>query len=119
MNASMGGYFSGDATPVYGVSKTAVMGLVKSAALECGKKKHGRIRVNGICPGVIKTRFAGYQWQEDPAEEKARVGSYMLGRLGEPEECGRVVAFLCSDEASYMTGENLQIAGGAMVGSRL
>ena len=60
MNASMGGYFSGDATPVYGVYT--------------------------LC------------WV--PAEEKARVGSYMLGRLGEPEECGRVVAFLCSDEAS-------------------
>jgi len=117
MNASMGGYFPGDATPIYGVSKTAVMGLVKAAALELGHPKF-QIRVNGICPGVIKTRFAGYQWQ-DPAEEKKRIGSYMLRRLGEPDEVGRVVAFLCSDEASYMTGENFQISGGSMVGSRL
>ena len=43
----------------------------------------------------------------------------MLRRLGEPDEVGRVVAFLCSDEASYMTGENFQISGGSMVGSRL
>ena len=47
------GYFPGDATPIYGVSKTAVMGLVKAAALELGHPKF-QIRVNGICPGVIK-----------------------------------------------------------------
>lgn len=116
MNASMGGFSPGGGLPIYGMSKTAVMGLVKAAASEFGPTRG--IRVNGICPGLIQTRFAG-ELYKDPKMRKIQEAQYHLRRLGTPDDIGGVVAFLCSDEAKYITGDNFQIAGGAMTGSRL
>eukprot|EP00747_Dinoflagellata_sp_TGD_P169843 gnl/TRDRNA2_/TRDRNA2_199873_c0_seq1.p1 gnl/TRDRNA2_/TRDRNA2_199873_c0~~gnl/TRDRNA2_/TRDRNA2_199873_c0_seq1.p1 ORF type:complete len:246 (+),score=43.31 gnl/TRDRNA2_/TRDRNA2_199873_c0_seq1:25-738(+) len=116
MNASMGGFTPGGGLPIYGMSKTAVMGLVKAAASELGPTRG--IRVNGICPGIIMTRFAGELWKDEKQRKRDSM-NYHLRRLGTPQDIGGVVAFLCSDEAAYITGDNFQIAGGAMIGSRL
>jgi len=106
-NASLGGYIPLMPTPVYGLSKTLLLGLVKSLASELGPRG---IRVNGIAPGVIKTRLAGYQTDGDIA--KGRIALTSLRRLGEPQEVGDVVTFLLSSGASYLTGENIPITGG-------
>ena len=67
------------------------------------------IRVNAVAPAVVKTRFAEalYDGRED-----AVAADYPLGRLGEPEDIGNLVAFLLSDEASWITGEMVVADGG-------
>jgi len=114
LNASIGGYFPAPPTPVYGLSKTTLLGLVKALAIELGSKG---IRVNGVAPGVIKTRLAGYQTEGKLGEERSN--GTMLKRLGEPREIGEPVAFLLSQASSYVTGETLVISGGSFVGSKL
>jgi len=114
LNASVGGYMPSPPTPVYAISKTALLGMVKALAVELGVKG---IRVNGVAPGVIKTRLAGYQTSGKIAEERSN--ATFLKRLGEPREIGDAVAFLLSDAASYLTGETLTISGGMSTGSRL
>eukprot|EP00756_Hemistasia_phaeocysticola_P051587 Hpha_TRINITY_DN26764_c0_g1::TRINITY_DN26764_c0_g1_i1::g.138919::m.138919/K11147/DHRS4; dehydrogenase/reductase SDR family member 4 len=114
LNASLGAYYPGPPTPAYGISKTAVLGLMKSLAIELGSSG---IRVNAVAPMVIKTRMAGYQTTGKLAEERAKIA--MLKRLGEPREVGDVVRFLLSEEASYITGESFQISGGSTIGARL
>ena len=69
------------------------------------------IRVNGIAPGVIKTNFSKALWEnEDLLKESNEV---FMKRIGYPEEVAGAAAFLCSDDASYMTGETLIIDGGS------
>eukprot|EP01062_Namystynia_karyoxenos_P062474 TRINITY_DN55362_c0_g1_i1.p2 TRINITY_DN55362_c0_g1~~TRINITY_DN55362_c0_g1_i1.p2 ORF type:complete len:290 (+),score=114.31 TRINITY_DN55362_c0_g1_i1:93-872(+) len=114
INSSTGAYVPGPPTPVYGISKTALLGLMKSLAMELGPSG---IRVNAVAPGVIKTRLAGYQTTGKLAEERS--AATMLRRLGEPREIGDVVRFLMSDDASYLTGETMQVSGGMMAASRL
>ena len=69
------------------------------------------IRVNGIAPGVIKTNFSKALWEnEDLLKENNDV---FMKRIGYPEEIAGTAAFLCSDDASYMTGETLIVDGGS------
>merc|ERR1712216_975890 len=114
LNASMGGYTPYPPTPVYGLSKTTLLGMVKSLACELGPKG---IRVNGVAPGVIKTRLAGYQTEGELGAQRASMS--FLKRLGEPREIGDVVAFLLSPASSYLTGESLVAKGGGCGMSRL
>lgn len=96
----------------YGVTKTALIGLTKALALELAKDN---IRVNGIAPGVIKTKMSKVLWDGDGDEgERAIVENQeiLLGRLGVPEDCAGTVAFLVSDDAAYITGETVVVAGG-------
>ena len=97
--------------PAYVASKHAIVGLTKTAALEYGKQG---IRVNAVCPGVIRTpmidRFTG----NDKAVEKQFVEMEPIGRLGEPEEVASAVVWLCSDTASFVTGTALPVDGGWM-----
>uniref|UniRef100_A0A8C9PE84 Dehydrogenase/reductase SDR family member 4 n=1 Tax=Spermophilus dauricus TaxID=99837 RepID=A0A8C9PE84_SPEDA len=79
----------------YNVSKTALLGLTKTLAVELAPKN---IRVNCLVPGFIKTDFS-------------RVVSTEKSFLGKPEDCAGLVSFLCSPDASYITGENIVIAG--------
>merc|ERR1719219_534129 len=93
---------------IYGVSKAAMMSLVKHASPELAERG---IRINGVLPGVIKTDFSQILW-----DEKDPVGMHMLDqfdmkRAGTPMEVANLVNFLCSDEASYITGENYTICG--------
>ncbi|CAG7821481.1 unnamed protein product [Allacma fusca] len=69
------------------------------------------IRVNCICPGVIRTTFS--KMLTDTPEIHERITEQTdLRRVGNPDEIGGIVSFLCSDDASYITGENIVVAGG-------
>ncbi|KAI4876628.1 hypothetical protein NFI96_020562 [Prochilodus magdalenae] len=92
----------------YSVSKTALLGLTRALAPELAQSN---IRINCVAPGIIKTRFSSALWQsEDVTNEFMKQLS--IKRLGKPEDIGDVVAFLCSDEASYITGETITVTGG-------
>ncbi|XP_004694680.1 PREDICTED: dehydrogenase/reductase SDR family member 2, mitochondrial isoform X1 [Condylura cristata] len=92
---------------VYNVSKTALLGLTRTLALELAPKD---IRVNCLVPGVIKTNFSKVIYKNDAFwsnfQEKQQ-----LKRIGQPEDCAGIVSFLCSPDASYITGENIVVAG--------
>uniref|UniRef100_A0A3P9H899 Dehydrogenase/reductase (SDR family) member 4 n=1 Tax=Oryzias latipes TaxID=8090 RepID=A0A3P9H899_ORYLA len=106
--SSVAGYQPMQALGPYSVSKTALLGLTRALAPELA---HSNIRVNCVAPGIIKTRFSSALWQnEDLLEEFKKQLS--IKRLGEPEEIGGVIAFLCSQDASYITGETITVTGG-------
>ena len=81
------------------------------AALEYGKQN---IRINAVCPGPIRTPMMGRLLQNRPDAEQRFARSEPLKRLGEPEEIGEAVAWLCSDRASYVTGLPMPVDGGFM-----
>ncbi|XP_050311809.1 dehydrogenase/reductase SDR family member 4 [Anthonomus grandis grandis] len=92
----------------YSVSKTALLGLTKAAAVQLAQEN---ITVNSVCPGVIETRFSAAITQEGPAREVS-LSQIPMGRFGVPDDVSGSVAFLASDDGSYVTGENLVISGG-------
>lgn len=93
----------------YSVSKTALLGLCKSMSLELGVDK---IRVNLVAPGVIKTKFSELLWNADDSASEYFKSMTHLKRLGDAEELGGIVSFLVGPDASYITGENIVVAGG-------
>ncbi|XP_028846007.1 dehydrogenase/reductase SDR family member 4 [Denticeps clupeoides] len=106
--SSIAGYQPMQALGPYSVSKTALLGLTRALAPDLA---NSNIRVNCVAPGIIKTRFSSALWQsEDLVDELKKQLS--IKRLGEPEEIGGVIAFLCSDDASYITGETVMVTGG-------
>jgi len=92
----------------YSVSKTALLGLTKVLAQQLGPDN---IRVNCVAPGIIRTKFSQALTSTPEIAEKV-VENVPLGRVGEPDEIGGLVSFLCSKDASYITGENFVVAGG-------
>ena len=92
----------------YAISKLAVIGLVRNLAAEYGAKK---IRVNAICPAIIKTDFAKALWDDD-TKAKDAIAKIPLGRLGEPEDLQGLAVFLASNASSYITGQAMTICGG-------
>lgn len=98
----------------YNASKGGIVALVKSAAIDLGG--HG-IRANAVAPGMIRTR-ANYI-TEDPVAGPAYLERVPLARFAEPREMAAVVAFLASDDASYVTGELLVADGGTTIGVTL
>ncbi|KAM3857285.1 dehydrogenase/reductase SDR family member 4-like [Diretmus argenteus] len=106
--SSVAGYQPMQALGPYSVSKTALLGLTRALAPELA---NSNIRVNCVAPGVIKTNFSSALWQnEDIVDEFKKQLS--IKRLGQPEEIGGVIAFLCSKDASYITGETITVTGG-------
>lgn len=89
----------------YGVSKAAVVNLTIQLASELGPE----IRVNAVAPAVIKTDFARTLYE---GREEQVADGYVLKRLGVPEDVAAPVAFLLSDDASWITGQTLVINGG-------
>jgi 3-oxoacyl-[acyl-carrier protein] reductase len=90
----------------YGASKAGIIGFTKSLARELGSRS---VRANVVAPGYVNTRLT------DVLPEEARgamLSNTPLGRLGEPEDVAGAVRFLCSDEASFITGEVLLVDGG-------
>jgi 3-oxoacyl-[acyl-carrier protein] reductase len=90
----------------YGASKAGIIGFTKSLARELGSRG---VRANVVAPGYVKTQLTDVL-PEDAT--KAMLDNTPLGRLGDPEDVAGAVRFLCSDEASFITGEVLLVDGG-------
>lgn len=105
--ASIGGLRPGLGLGVYNVTKAGVIMLTRQLARELG----GKVRVNAVAPGLIKTRFAEALWSNEAILDRV-LASNPMGRIGVPDEVAGVVAFLVSDAASYVNGEVVVIDGG-------
>jgi len=106
--ASVGGLRPGFGLGVYNVTKAGVIMLTRQLARELG----GKVRVNAIAPGLVKTRFAEALWGNEAILERV-LASNPMGRIGLPDEIAGAVAFLASDAASYINGEVIVIDGGS------
>jgi len=97
-------------THAYAASKGAVLALTRAMAVSYGRD---RIRVNAICPGLIRTRLTADI--AGGAERRAKEGHGIpIGRIGEPEDIARCALFLASDDASFITGTQIVVDGGAL-----
>jgi NAD(P)-dependent dehydrogenase (short-subunit alcohol dehydrogenase family) len=105
--ASMGGIRSTGVIGAYGASKAALIRLTEELAWQLGPK----VRVNAVAPGVVKTKFAEALWS---GREEESAQYYPMKRLGTPEDVASLVAFLCSDAASWITGETVRVDGGML-----
>lgn len=110
--SSVTGLLGSGGAAAYSASKHGVIGLTKSAALENAKSG---IRVNAVCPAVIETPMADRLFGA-PKVHQSAVNSHPIGRLGKPIEIAEAVLWMCSDRASFMTGQALVIDGGFMAG---
>ena len=90
----------------YAASKAGIIGFTKSLARELGSRG---VRANVVAPGYVKTQFTDVLPEE---ATQAMLQNTPLGRLGEPQDIAGAVRFLCSDEASFITGEVLLVDGG-------
>lgn len=96
-------------SPAYVASKHGMIGLTKTTALEVAANG---VRVNAVCPGVIRTAMVNRAVAQRPELEEGLLASTPMGRLGAPDEIARAVLWLCSDEASFVTGAALPVDGG-------
>jgi NAD(P)-dependent dehydrogenase (short-subunit alcohol dehydrogenase family) len=110
--SSIGGMAFEPNLGLYNTTKAALIHVTKQLALELSP----RVRVNAICPGVVRTRLAEALWKD---HEQAVSAATALGRIGEPTDVASAVGFLVSDEASWITGETLVIDGGQLLGNAL
>jgi len=95
-------------SPIYSASKAAVVGLTKSAALEFAPKG---VRINAICPAIIETDMTE-QIRGDEQSRAYLLSRHPVGRFGQSEEVAASVLYLCSPEASFITGVALPLDGG-------
>jgi meso-butanediol dehydrogenase/(S,S)-butanediol dehydrogenase/diacetyl reductase len=101
----------------YAASKHGMIGLTRSAAIEFGPH---RITVNAVCPNHVTTGLGSVQNEYRARQKGLSVEAYLaemrgripLGRVGLPEDTAKACAFLCSDEAQYITGEGVNVSGG-------
>lgn len=106
--SSIGAFYPLPGLGPYNVSKTALLGLTKNLALELAQKN---IRVNCLAPGLIKTNFSNMLWVDKAREDSIKEFMH-IRRIGKPEECAGIVSFMCSEDASYITGETVVVGGG-------
>jgi NAD(P)-dependent dehydrogenase (short-subunit alcohol dehydrogenase family) len=111
--ASITGLVGAVGAAAYSASKHGVIGLTQTAALE--NAKNG-IRVNAVCPGFTQTPMADRALRV-PSVYKYVVSCHPIGRLGKPTEIAEAVVWMCSDRASFMTGQSLILDGGFLAGS--
>ena len=97
----------------YSASKHGVIGLTQTAALENAKTG---IRINAVCPGFTETPMSDRVFRA-PGVHKYVLSCHPIGRLGRPAEIAEAVLWMCSDRASFMTGQSLVLDGGFLAGS--
>jgi NAD(P)-dependent dehydrogenase (short-subunit alcohol dehydrogenase family) len=102
--ASVGGLRPSPITGSYNIYKAGLVHMTRQLALELAPS----IRVNGVAPGVVKTRLSEMLWQDEPAAARM----HPLGRLGTPEDVAAAIVFLASDAAGWITGVTLPVDGG-------
>jgi NAD(P)-dependent dehydrogenase (short-subunit alcohol dehydrogenase family) len=110
--ASITGLVGAAGAAAYSASKHGVMGLTKSAALETARN---RIRINAVCPAVIETAM-GERLFGAPPTHKYVLSCHPIGRFGRTAEVAEAVVWMCSDRASFMTGQSLVLDGGFLAG---
>ncbi len=110
--ASLLGLIGSAGVGAYSASKHGVVGLTKTAALENAKSG---IRINAVCPGFVETPMSDRTLRV-PSVHKYVVGLHPVGRLGRPSEIAEAVVWMCSDRASFMTGQSLVLDGGFLAG---
>ncbi len=110
--SSVTGLVGSGGAAAYSASKHGVIGLTKSAALETAKSG---IRVNAVCPAVVETPMEKRLFSAPPVH-KAVLASHPIGRFGRPAEIAEAVVWMCSDRASFMTGQSLVLDGGFLAG---
>lgn len=112
--ASVVGQIPSPGIAAYSVSKKALLGVSELFAKECAPKS---IRVNAVAPGFIDTSFSSVLTSNDSIRQNLESQIYM-NRIGKPEEVAGVTSFLCSEDASYITGAVMNVNGG-MSGSSI
>jgi|SRR5579875_1173430 len=106
--ASVDGLAPAPTEALYAAAKAAVLSLTRTLAYELGT--HG-IRVNAIAPGIIETEMTA-PWISTPDQWTERASFYPLNRLGKPEDVASAAIYLCSDDASWVSGVTLPVCGG-------
>jgi len=110
--SSVAGLMGAAGASAYVASKHAVIGLTRTAALECAKSG---IRVNAVCPAVIETAMAERAFG-DPEVSKWVLAQHPISRFGKPLEIAEAVLWMCSEKASFMTGHYIVLDGGMRAG---
>jgi NAD(P)-dependent dehydrogenase (short-subunit alcohol dehydrogenase family) len=108
--SSLGGLVGGAERGIYHAAKHGVLGFTKSAALEYAARG---IRINAICPGLIQTPMSDQMVAAGQGEAlRTLEKSIPMARVGLPREIASAVLWLCSDAASYVTGQSISVDGG-------
>ncbi|MEZ5892850.1 MAG: SDR family oxidoreductase [Parvularculaceae bacterium] len=110
--SSIGGFVGSSVIGAYNISKAADLQLARNLAVEVGPDN---IRVNCICPGIVKTYFAEALWK-DPKIEKMMTQRLPLRRFGEPDDIAGAAVFLASPAGRWMTGQAMIVDGGTLIG---
>jgi NAD(P)-dependent dehydrogenase (short-subunit alcohol dehydrogenase family) len=109
-NSSIAGVMGSPTRSIYGASKFGVIGLTRSSALEYASRG---IRINAVCPGAIETPMVADMVAKGWITMEDMVSGNPMKRLGKPEEIASTVLWLCSDGASFVTGQAISVDGGA------
>ena len=107
--ASVHGFLMAPKRLIYEAGKAAVIGMTKQMAIDFGPEG---IRVNAICPGHILTEGLAKMWEGNEEGLKFFEDQYPVRRVGKPEDIANAIAFLCSEDASFITGHSLFVDGG-------
>lgn len=107
--ASVAGLYGNPGQINYSASKAAIIGMTKTVAKELGARN---VTVNAVAPGFIKTPMTDALTEE---QRNKMLELVAMKRYGNPEEVASVISFLCSEDASYVTGQTIEISGGLMM----
>jgi NAD(P)-dependent dehydrogenase (short-subunit alcohol dehydrogenase family) len=110
--ASIAGLMGSAGAAAYSASKHGVIGLTKTAALETARSG---IRINAVCPAAIETSMAQRLFGASEVHKNV-LAHHPIGRFGRPREVAEAVVWMCSDRASFMTGQSLVLDGGFLAG---
>lgn len=113
ITSSTGAFAASTTLGTYSISKLAVIGLVRNLAAELGPSG---VRVNAICPGLVRTDFAQALWDNPEAQRRAELQT-PLRRIGEAEDLKGIAVFLAAKASGYITGQAITVCGGTRMWS--